>query len=517
MSGQLARAGQLLPRGFNRWTTVQIINWLADQYRSARITYEQYQAMYQTLQRMGNELSEVTAPIRATLREIYQRETNADSVTRAAPRARLDNFETPQTLTRSQPQDISPQDPTQRTLSRDEAFLNDGYGNGDDWFDDNDSQSNMQDIEQAPTQQSRSAPSNSSNRNISSGETPIIYATPTYHLPETHTVILPTTFYGCLILNDLYKATDLVLRMNDYRKPLVTLLQATPTTTDPVGAYLTFGSNGLYNCKLPQAALVSTNGGPNTAVTAGNHFNGGCTPNFLRFPKTEHPWPMKLAANQQPICKMASWWEEQFEYYSTLSCEYEIVLQNTNATYYQNTDAVVFQTVDTYTNLKLNNKTSLEQPYYDAIYWKNFKKIPLPSTRTESGGFQYHVIKGVHKPGMGRRMVENDGDEQRWTNVTSDLYTDGKMVEDLHLMFYPGPFNSLHGYKMRGPNAAGTTSEEEDAKTCFNFSITLKYIVQFKDLNKTLREFNQLNASSFVLDYDDMAQSINQTPHVPAP
>jgi hypothetical protein len=379
--------------------------------------------------------------------------------------------------------------------------------------------SNMQQGDQDVEMQvsSRSAPSTSnSNRNIASQETPIIYAQPTYRLPETHTTILTTTFFGSGVIRG-YDALDMVLRLNDYKEPLTTKLSAKPNNvnSNTIGANFTAG---LYNSKIPQWNFLSPNGStPNatTSVNPANSYPSYNGPNAQRWPANALAFASTLDPNSHPIPKMAEYFEQFFLYYTTLGCEYEIIINNTQQGHQPgNGDLMCCTVIDTYIDNanKNNNQTLTQQKLGNVIYWPEVKKHFIPCAHQSHPESEFYTIKGTHKPGDGRRMVENDGDQQRWTRTNSSLSADAKMFEELHLMFFQHPFNTVHNRTISGISDTATSAESL-AKNSFNFQINLKYIVQFKDLRKDLREprHNDTPSPAFGIAYTDVANAINQT------
>ena len=382
------------------------------------------------------------------------------------------------------------------------------------------SQSNSQRQRTMETQQvSRSMNSGGSatesNRNIRSGETPIIYAQPTYRLPETHTTILTTEFFGSGVIRG-YDALDVILRLNDYREPLTTKLSLRPANVNGnnLGGIYT---PGLYNSKIPQFNFLSPNGADsavNGAVNMSNSYRAYEAPNATRWPRSAFSFPAFLASGAQPVPKMAAWFEEMYQYYCTLSCEYEIIINNTQQGHAPgNGDLLCCSVIDTYTpgaQGKNNNQTLTQQKLGNVTYWPNVKKHVIYSAYNHCHQPSYYVIKDTHKPGDGRRMVENDGDEQRWTRTNRSLEQDSKMLEEIHLMFFQHPMNTVNNRIVSGVSDTGTSELTSIAKNSFNFQIKMKYIVQFKDLNRNLREPVSGEATGLSLTYPDVAEANNQ-------
>lgn len=440
--------------------------------------------------------------------DLEQQYMSLEDINAVRPVKRGGNFETPDTSNPKR-QNISPNDYNPETkfpwksLSKNAVSLSNLQQD-----------TNMEVDTQVASRSASATSSSEGGRNIHSGETPILYATPCYQLPETHTVILPVTFYGSGILNS-YQALDFIFRTNDFKQPLTTKLSSVTPATNQIGAPFTAG---LFNRKIPQwSALVGNAAAASsiTQTTPQNNYLKGDAPNATRWPLNEFVFPNSLTQNQQPLPKMSQWYIDQYNYYTTLSCEYEMIIENTQQGYFGNGDILVCTVDDTYslgTPEKTNNRTGINQKLGDVIYWKNVQKDIIKSCSNQHPGSRYHVIKGVKKPGDGRRMVENDGDQQRWTLTSTTLEGTNKMLEEKHMMFFPHPDNTVHNRNCNAftsdPTPVATTLP---AKTSFNFQMTLKYIVQFKDLKANLREPIHDNVDTFALTYNELAQCANST------
>lgn len=374
---------------------------------------------------------------------------------------------------------------------------------------------NMDSADVEMAQAARSSEPGTSTARQTSQETPIIYKTPVYHLPNTHTCILPTTFWASAVLSTDYDALDFIIRLNDYKEPLQTLLSPKPANVGGgnVGAQFT---KGLYNRKIPRCnnyASNATSANTITGTSTTSLYTAYNAPNTTRWTADFFTFPMTLNQGSQPLCKMAPWYEKLYDYYTVIGCEYEIIIEGIRDNSYVNSDIVVGSTLDTYSTdpaKTQNNKTGNNQMLADCMYWKNFATEAYLNGKNSDPQSRYKIIKGTHKTGEGTTMVENDGDANRWTRTSSSISADKKLLEDKHFMLWPHPFSTHHEQLVIGYNDAGTGTAVLQNRTCVNMQINLKYIVQFKDLKQTLREFTQVNASSFALLYDNMAVSTNQ-------
>lgn len=204
-----------------------------------------------------------------------------------------------------------------------------------------------------------------------SKETPILYATPSYMLQETHTTILPITIFCSGVLGDNYQGLDFKFRLTDYKKPFTTtaINAAPPNVAGGWGAKFT---TGFYRSKIPQFEYLVTNGvnAPNlhTASIGSISYSGGNCPNAQRWTHTKYKFPQELSAAASTLkCKTADFWDKLYQFYTVLSCEYEIIIENTNQSVYLNSDIVAASVIDTYTNLKSTNQTALNQPMMDVF------------------------------------------------------------------------------------------------------------------------------------------------------
>lgn len=357
------------------------------------------------------------------------------------------------------------------------------------------------DVEMASTSRSMQ-PSNTAVMN--NQETKISFHKPTYMLPETYTAKLPSHFYfsGILTGNIITatQALDFIIRPLNPRNPLNTTLQSPPANTAGGlgGAFV----EGLYNAKIPQSALLVTNGTDNPS--GGNSFLKGNSPSLTRWTAEKYAFPATLLATQQPIPKMWTCYSKMYEYYTVIQCDYEIIIEPVNTTFYTNSDMMVCMVYDTYATDKTNNQTLLSAELYNVLHWKDIKKYFVKQPSGIDNESRYTVISGSYKPGQGRRSVENDEDVKTWHKTTSDP----TLTEEIHFMFFNAPFNTLSGLAVNGWNDANPpTAAAQRARTCFNAQVKLSYLVQFKDLKKELSQFDNDSLSTFSIDYPDMFET----------
>ena len=116
----------------------------------------------------------------------------------------------------------------------------------------------------------------------------------------------------------------------------------------------------------------------------------------------------------------------------------------------------------------------------EIMAFKNVKEHKVPHA-TQSKGEGYTVIRGTYKPGQAKRNIVNDGDVKTWTATGTAL---PNLKELLTLNFCKHPLAYADTY-----NA--------------NMQISLKYIVQYKDLKQQARYPNTVTTDqdiTLVLD-----------------
>lgn len=364
-------------------------------------------------------------------------------------------------------------------------------------------------------------------KTINNEETPITMATPSYQLQETHTTILPVTFYGSAVLES-NKATDLTLRLSDPLNPLVTTFVARPgnqTTTGTPTASSFIGNLGapftqnLYNSKIKTHTALVTNAVTSNSIginSGNNSYAQGEAPNSSRWTVSQAVFPDQLAAGAQPEPRMYDWYKSMYDWYTVLGTEYEIVFQHTSVSQsagnYGNNDVVIAEVMDISSNTPENdgNKIPNQSKLSNLQYYKNIKYHSIKAPNINDNNTPYYTIKGSYKPGSAKGLIENDGDIKRWikTGLPNTMY------EDLHLMLFPSPFNTVHNQPVNGfiyvNPTTPFTNGSENAKTSLNFKITLKYIVQYKDL-KTFYRYPDVDEVGDSLTYTEYVQHKNQT------
>lgn len=275
--------------------------------------------------------------------------------------------------------------------------------------------------------------SGSGGSSIGPKETPVIWHNPSFGFTETHTTVIPTTFW--LSANVLGSASTslnkIEVRLNSPYLPLIT--PAAPVA-QTAGAARVIG--------------ISTDIAPDAASSDSP----------LRF------FPSTYTTSHKPA--WLAYWEKMYEVYTLLETQYEITIKLANGS--ANQGAVVLWEEDQYGATSVGNvmpDASLDEMFH----WRGVKKLIVgPHIDANSSVPNIVKIKGTWRPGMNHNNVVNDADKKTWSlvgAVPSPSYT-----EALHMRFFKAPLN--YG---SSPSIA-----------C-NVQIEMKYIVQFKDLKSAIR------------------------------
>lgn len=152
------------------------------------------------------------------------------------------------------------------------------------------------------------------------------------------------------------------------------------------------------------------------------------------------------------------YWSALYEYYTVLACHWELIATNSSSQNYGGTPDV--QVAYMYCG-----NTSIPAASTDEIrYWKGVNYRVLPSLTPGNMDDNTQVIKGSYYPGMYKREVRDDAKAKTWIQAGSNP----ALAERLHFRF--------------NQTFSGVTPRE---RTSVNCMLTLKYVVQWKDLVAT--------------------------------
>lgn len=291
-----------------------------------------------------------------------------------------------------------------------------------------------------------------------SKETPISqYPSLSYGLPETHTTILPWT--GWLTVTKAASATNwtpnqLKIRMN------------TPYDMLDVAIAADVGDGTALLGDVFYAVPANTSSPP--GQQAGRY-------------------PERFTSNSTEATEKPAWrdyWAQIYDYYTVLGCEWEVVCTNP-CTNQNGNNMLCGVQYDTYSDTATSTGNVMPlTKLSEVLTYKNIQWYKIESATSTDNRSERTVIRGKYKPGQAKRNIINDGDVKTWTATSTTL---PNLKEILTLNFWPDP------------------AFPSPAITALNLQITLKYIVQFKDLKQQARYPNTITTNQ------DLIQTLNET------
>ena len=286
----------------------------------------------------------------------------------------------------------------------------------DEWWNDSAGQELISMAEAAasddPMGEEVNARSSAGGANPQSKETPISrYPTLTYGLQETHTTILPFTFW---------------------------FSSACHTTGAP--AVMKIRLNSIYDFI---GSDVETLGIGDTPVTATNY----ARPIAPDGKGANNTFPESIndgTAVETPYWR--NYWAQLYEYYTVLGCEYKITTGCVNTS--SGFAAILGHTIDSWSDTatesgNITPTTNLSE----AMSLKGLQFDVLRGARAENNGQQMTVIQRRYIPGQAKRNIVNDGDVKTWTktafNGTSPENYVPTLKETLNLYFWRAPLANI--------------------------------------------------------------------------
>lgn len=259
-----------------------------------------------------------------------------------------------------------------------------------------------------------------------SQETRISKQMPHFGLPETITAVMPnTTYFSIITPTTPTTMTKFQFRLTSMLDPILTNL--TPATA---GAVYTAG---VYDAPM-------------------NTQTSGSFSNPLRV------FPSSATDRSQ----WRAYYHKMYQYYAVLGVEWEITMYNPQLN--RNCDIVWATTVDTY-SAQSNTNVHPDTTMREMEMWPDVRWGVVRSDNTGASEFSTRTIKGYYKPGMVKQNVENDEDIKTWTKVAAQP----SLTEVMN--FYVGK----------------SWLNDVSVSTGLNCRITLRQIVQYKDLNVQFR------------------------------
>lgn len=293
-----------------------------------------------------------------------------------------------------------------------------------------------------------------------SHETRVDRIPPTYGLQNTHTTIMPFDMWFSLEGTSIKTGTEFIFSLVNPISPI--------TTT--VTHLATAGSQALTPCCDRMIASPS---------------NVGYRANEALFPAQMYDsypywWPF---------------WTQLYDSYTVIGCHWQLAINNVGIK--SKDDIMAAWAVEAYTATDTTNKMPSPADYQCVLTWEGMNWRVLEGTsmdeldngtitigETTSPHYDRvavdfsspEVISGSYKPYLKKHLVENDQDTETWHKVNNSP----ALKEDLHLYLFSSPLGT--GDRVR----------------C-NCQLSIKYIVQFKDLKNGIR-YMQDNTTPIELD-----------------
>ena len=280
------------------------------------------------------------------------------------------------------------------------------------------------------------------------GETPItIPPTINYGFSNTHTCILPHTGWISWSAGEpgtsVATPSLLKLRMNQPYAWLTTVpaIGNMSPNTQPL-------AQGFYNGKL--------------------HFMGHGANNATSFP----------VYFNNTDAERAQWFNTfrtLYQHYAVIGCEWEILATCPTG---KGSGALLMHAYDMYKTAGANEIPTGK--VYDMISWPGIQKTRVSGN--DDGEQRFTTLRGRFKRGMIKQDVLNDGDFKTWTSTGSIGGNDlgfPSIIEELKIWVTEDPMNTYVKAPIDNTYGAPLTG--------INFQITMKWVVQFKDLRTQAR------------------------------
>lgn len=318
----------------------------------------------------------------------------------------------------------------------------------DEWWNDNSGQELIAMAEAAASddpmgEEVNARSSAGGGQNPQSKETPISrYPTLSYGLQETHTTILPFTFWFSSACHTAGAPAVMKIRLNSIYDFI----------TSTVNGTLGIGDTPVTATNYSRPIAPDGKGANNTFPESINDGTAVETPYWRNY------------------------WAQLYEYYTVLGCEYKITTGCVNTS--SGFAAILGHTIDSWSDTatesgNITPTTNLSE----AMSLKGMQFDVLRGARAENEGQQMTVIQRRYIPGQAKRNIVNDGDVKTWTktafNGTSPENYVPTLKETLNLYFWRAPL-------------ANIVSSNTEVTAC-NTQVELKWIVQFKDLRNLPR------------------------------
>lgn len=313
-----------------------------------------------------------------------------------------------------------------------------------------------------------------------SQETPIEYYQPSYGLQETHTTILPITFYGSAILSKV-EALDLRISMNNIFGILnSTFSAAAGNLSSPTRGGLF--TKALYVNMIPLADEFQS------SDTDGAQWKRGERPNLTRWAITKSVFPTTLASSGSTLKpEYLDYFKKLYMKYAVMKCDWDITFEN--CALIEGADALTAYGYNSFSSAggREQDRFPENAKLHDVQYWKNVNWKLLKAGTPDDTQRRLTNLSSTYTIGSHKRLVTNDEDVQTWTDIDAAPL----LEEELQFMMWAAPFNRIADItthtRTLWDTGSSTIFDNEIVKIPLNMAITLKYHVQLKDLIRAYR------------------------------
>lgn len=301
-------------------------------------------------------------------------------------------------------------------------------------------------------------------QNPGNRETPISkYPKLSYGLQETHTTIMPWTCYFGVLRPEYAKPTRIVFRMTSLYDMWYGVGSGTNIRT---GFGTATAINGIDHYQIDTHTWNTRN------ILTKKMLNPQAGTGVERSSFRDFPSELASASGvHAPAWR--DYWNSFYQYYTVLSCEWTLTLVPNR----ESTGANILLGIQ-YSNEELPPEDTLKY----AQTWKHIRWETVSNKAITNGDRVAHVIKGTYKPGQYKRDIKDDDKAETWTEFGT--MANPKLQENLVIDFYEHPL-SYYNSRLAGssPYAQYWTTDYP----AYNCELSLKFIVQMKDLKNTAR------------------------------
>lgn len=311
-----------------------------------------------------------------------------------------------------------------------------------------------EDVEMASNLMAMRAGASTGNPSAIAHETPVtIPRTISYGFPDTWTAILPLNLTFNIVCEGPKRPAMLSIRMNSIYDCIAngatSMYTGTVSNTSSFGSLIgTQATTGTSNDSYISNSVGSTN------LTTGN---------------------------QQPAWR--PFFESHYDKYHVMGCEWELSCRMATPENGSNSHRIRGALATIYHGKELPPVDGITLA--DMLYWKNLDQVDyvLPESAVTPMGSVATHLQGRYKPGEHKHEVREDEEARTWT----DTGANPTLQENLSIYFCEAPLSWVP-----------LTDDVATSRIGYNCFLTLKYIVQWKDLKKAWQYPTRATNTEFI-------------------